>query len=522
MKQLFALAVLSSTFSLKAQTYTGLIGVQGPGIDRVLDVAFVPNGDLIIEGCFNQTVVFGDTTLVADIDGDTFVGRMDPSGQWLWVRNTGGQQEYYGQLIVDPAGDIIALVDNYRLLKLNGAGDELWVRDEPTMRVRSIALMDDEILVNGAFNFTTIFGPDTFTTANFYTDAFVGRISASTGEWIKAWHVRGNGLSDAEEGWGIAATTQGNMLFTLKGQSPQIYAGDDTLFSQGAANRMYVVEMDTSGHVLWWTSSIAGATRPPFDIRFTNAGDPVLLGRFYNPFFDYDGVTYTPPVLSSSDDGYILWLGANGALQNVVFMCGQGDQQGLDLEIDLFDNLYVTGVTCGSMTLGGTTLNDPSICNAFVAMIDATGNWQWAMDLSGPGNSTGYGVALAPDGRVCMGGLFATNDANAGAYTLTNAGNDDGFIAFVEQLGTGTTLAANGIAAALSVWPNPVHGRVRVSGGMTVHEMILVDGQGRLVRRIRAPMADTMDMDVSDLAPGLYNVVVADAVGLRTVRLCVE
>ncbi len=182
MKKLLAFAVLFSTLSLKAQIYTSLIGVQGSGIDRVLDVAFAPNGDLIIEGCFNQTVVFGDTTLVPDFGGDTFVGRMDPNGQWLWVRNTGGQQGYYGQLIIDPAGDIIVLVNNYRLLKLNGAGDELWVRDQPTMRVSSMALMEDEVLVNGAFNFTTIFGPDTFTTANFYTDAFVGRISASTGE----------------------------------------------------------------------------------------------------------------------------------------------------------------------------------------------------------------------------------------------------------------------------------------------------------------------------------------------------
>jgi hypothetical protein len=502
MKHALTSLLLLAAPCLCAQVYTGLIGMQSSGIDRVLDVAYANNGDLIVEGCFNNSVVFGDTTLVADQFGDHFVGRIDANGDWLWARNVGGQQSYGGQLIVDDTGDIYAFLNFSRLVKLTGAGDVLWTFEQPNLQARSVALLNDEVLMVGAFNFTAIFGTDTFSTPNFYTDGFVGRLSAATGTWNKAWHMRGNGFSDAEMAWGVAGTPQGNILFTLEGESSEIHVGDDTLVAPSSADHMYVVEMDTAGHVNWWTSSAAGSAGPPRRILFTASGDPVLLGRFYNFTFDYEGTVYPPPVQNASDDAYVMWLGAGGALQDIVFLCGPGDQQGLDLEQDAAGNLYVAGVTCGLMTLGGTTLNDPAICNAFAAAMDPTGNWLWAVDLAGPGNSSGYGMAVSSAGTVCLGGYFATADVNAGAFSLANVGNDDGFIATLGPISTG--LGGSSANDALAVFPNPARDRVNVvlpdaSSG----QMDLLDLSGRVLHSGHTA-GNAVVVDLTALSAGSY------------------
>ena len=518
MRTSIAIILLAVACTIHAQVYTGLVGVQGGGLDRVLDVAYAANGDRIVEGCFNGPVVFGDTTLVADISGDTFVGRLDSTGNWLWARNTGGQQSYGGQLILDDGGAIYALVGAYRLVKLNDSGDVLWTFEQQGLQLRGMGLLNDDVLLVGAFNFTAIFGTDTFSTTNFYTDGFLGRLSGSTGTWEQAWHLRGNGFSDAEIAWGVAATPQGEILFTMESESPAVYVGDDTLVAPTSSDQMYVVEMDTTGHVNWWAASTAGAAGPPTHIRFTAAGDPILLGRFYSFNFDYDGVVYPPPVLSSSDDAYVMWLGAGGALQNIVFLCGPGDQQGLDLEQDAAGDLYIAGVTCGMMTLGGTTLNDPAICNAFVAVMDASGTWQWAVDLAGPGNSSGYGVAVAPDGTVCMGGLFNTAVVNAGPYSLTPAGADDGFITTIGPIATVIAEVASMIPRLA---PNPAHGSVRLDAPSPVDHVRLWDTHGRLVRSWE-PTQVPVQLSLAGLTPGLYMVQVEGANGLHCVRLCVE
>jgi hypothetical protein len=263
---------------------------------------------------------------------------------------------------------------------------------------------------------------------------------------------------------------------------------------------------------------VAGSAGPPRRIVFTAAGDPILLGRFYSFNFDYDGVVYPPPVLSSSDDAYVMWLGAGGALQNIVFLCGPGDQQGLDLEQDAAGALYVAGVTCGMMTLGGTTLNDPALCNAFVAAMDASGTWQWAVDLAGPGNSSGYGVAVAPDGTVCMGGLFNNGVVNAGPFSLIPAGDDDGFITTIGPLST--SVAEVGADACLLV-PNPAHGTVRLEASSPVERVRLCDAHGRQVRSWASSQVPA-HLSLIGLAPGLYTVQVEGQHGMQSVRLCVE
>jgi hypothetical protein len=273
--------------------------------------------------------------------------------------------------------------------------------------------------------------------------------------------------------------------------------------------------MDTAGHVNWWTSSVAGSAGPPRRILFTATGDPVLLGRFYNFTFDYAGTVYPPPVQNASDDAYVMWLGASGALQDIVFLCGPGDQQGLDLEQDAAGNLYVAGVTCGLMTLGGTTLNDPAICNAFAAAMDPIGNWLWAVDLAGPGSSSGYGIAVAPDGTVCMGGLFNTADVNGGTHSLANAGNDDGFIATIGPVSTG--LAGSSGNDALAVYPNPARELVQVVlPDASPGQLEMLDVSGRLLRTMPVSSSSAV-IDVATLQAGTYLVRWHGADGARRV-----
>ncbi|HOC95160.1 MAG TPA: SBBP repeat-containing protein, partial [Candidatus Cloacimonadota bacterium] len=81
-------------------------GAGGTGEDICNSVARDNSGNYYVAGSFSGRVSFGSTTLASSGSGDIFVGKLDPSGNWLWARKAGGTlHDVASSIAVDSAGN---------------------------------------------------------------------------------------------------------------------------------------------------------------------------------------------------------------------------------------------------------------------------------------------------------------------------------------------------------------------------------------------------------------------------------
>ena len=87
----------------------------------------------------------------------------------------------------------------------------------------------------------------------------------------------------------------------------------------------------------------------------------------------------------------------------------------------------VTGYFRNSITFGSTTLTSAGGDDIFVAKVDASGTYEWAVRFGGTGNDWGFESAVGADGSITVIGYFESTVA-FGATSLTSAGQTDPFV----------------------------------------------------------------------------------------------
>lgn len=84
----------------------------GTGVDGGSELAFDPNGNIVLTGVFTGFVDFDlvlpGTSLFGVGGTDVYIHKFDPNGNFIWVRGIGGPQSDDGDAIaIDPSGNVI-------------------------------------------------------------------------------------------------------------------------------------------------------------------------------------------------------------------------------------------------------------------------------------------------------------------------------------------------------------------------------------------------------------------------------
>jgi hypothetical protein len=108
---------------------------------------------------------------------------------------------------------------------------------------------------------------------------------------------------------------------------------------------------------------------------------------------------------------------------------------GYNVCTDVFGNVYVTGYFDYTVSFGSYTLISPGNPAIFLVKYDLSGNVLWAKSAGGTLNDGGLGVSTDRLGNVYITGFFYSPTITFGAYTLTNAGNENIFIAKYDSSG---------------------------------------------------------------------------------------
>ncbi len=361
--------------------------VNPTGNIRGYDLALDAVGNIYITGIYTSGIQLGSYSLPDPSDGnngDAFVAKLDAAGNWQWVAHGGGPSSDYGfSLAVDVAGSVTVV---------GGLGDN-------TATFGAVRLVDNSSMPNSDKRNT-----------------FVGRLNVN-GNWLGVSTV-----GEATRFAKVALDAEGNAYVCGTYQSASLQLGNFTLTNANAGTiAVYVAKLTLAGN--WqWAVTTTGGNVSSTGVAVDRAGTVYLTGSFSGAAASFGTTTLTnrgDP--DTTGDIFVAALNANGTWRWATQAGGPGYDISADLTLDKFDRPVITGEFGGSNTRFGTielvNSGSPDKSDAFVAKLDATGAWYWALSTTGSEDETGQALAMTPDGAASIIGSY-WGEPTFGSITL--------------------------------------------------------------------------------------------------------
>jgi hypothetical protein len=208
---------------------------------------------------------------------------------------------------------------------------------------------------------------------------------------------------------------------------------------------VYVAKLNADGEYQWAAQATGNASDLSNGIALDNAGNVYITGYTEGAELNFGSQKLTNPGYGGAL--YVAQLSPTGAWQRVTLASSSGYTfsytVGNALVVDGTGAVYVTGGLNGRVQFGATTLTNGGSYGTFVAKLSPGGTWQWATIANG---SYDFGNAIALDqaGNPYITGTFESRQATFGAFTLTNSGSGDIFVAKLTAAGAWQWVAQGG------------------------------------------------------------------------------
>ncbi len=178
--------------------------------------------------------------------------------------------------------------------------------------------------------------------------------------------------------------------------------------------------------VAQWAHSIGGSNS---DYAYGLSADAV--GNTYMAGIFLSSITIGATELTASGtlytDGFVAKFDNMGNAQWAKKIGAEGSDGAYGIANDAAGNSYVIGEFNSNISIGGTGLFSAGSSDAFVAKLDASGNFLWADKIGGTGIDRGYGIAVHQNGNCFVTGFYS-EEMTVGTTTLTNAGDFDVYL----------------------------------------------------------------------------------------------
>jgi hypothetical protein len=268
--------------------------------------------------------------------------------------------------------------------------------------------------------------------------------NAQTLNWAKSLGGPGN----PEEARSIAVDASGNVyttgVFSVNTSNDfDPGAGTFNLANAGGED-VFISKLDASGNFVWAKSMGGTSDERSLGIAVDASGN-VLITGFFSGTVDFDPGAGTNNMTSAgSSDIFVCKLDGSGTLVWARTMGSSsfyGDQ-GYAITTDISGNVYTTGLFSGTADFdpgAGTSTLSAGLYDTYVCKLDASGNFVWAKNFSGPSLEQGNSIAVDALGNVFTIGTFALTvdfDPGAGTFNMSSSGsNSDIFVSKLDASG---------------------------------------------------------------------------------------
>lgn len=337
------------------------------------DIALDDSGNIFLTGEFSSTIDFdpgaGVSNLVSLGYNDIFVTKLDNDGNFIWAKSFGttNPNDIGYSIAVDPSGNVITsgqiagpadldpgpgvsmvTPSGYGAFvqKLDANGNFVWgAAFSGTSNVDAARAVTTDltgnVYVTGLFTGTSDFdpGPGIFNmTAVTYSNVFVAKLTANGGfGWAKSF-----GGPGWDYGNSIAVDPSGNVYTAGQFGGPADFDPGPGVFTLSTGIGGFVSKLDNNGNFVWATEQGSGGWFTINSLALDSSGDVYTTGYFLGSAdFDPGPATYT--IVPNSYDVFVSKLNSSGNFVWATSFGGPNREDGNDITIDPFDNIYTTG-----------------------------------------------------------------------------------------------------------------------------------------------------------------------------------
>ncbi len=343
------------------------------------------NGNSLIAGTFSDSISFGTTTLTNPGLRSVYVANFDVNSNLIWAKIVAYDSSLsVNEIIVYPSGDFSITGQFY---------DTITVGQSPSLQLTSAGNQD----------------------------LYLARFD-SLGNFLWAKSIGGTGIDFAG---GISADNLENTFLS----------GDLHITSfPYSGSKIFLNKYDISGNLIWSQVEPAfGNNHFSSAIKCDDFGNCYVVGEFFNHIefnsgdsIDAGNVELNGFVIKFDPLGNYVWGKTIGAASGY---CGNQS-----IEIDQSGNCYMSGFYHGTISFGTIALTSApsSSYEVFIAKCDSDGNFIWATSTSG--SSINGGLSINDFGAIYICGNFSQT-IGIGPTVLTSQGEMDCFIAKLNSSG---------------------------------------------------------------------------------------
>ncbi|HBZ67805.1 MAG TPA: hypothetical protein DEO70_13305 [Bacteroidales bacterium] len=416
----------------------------GPAMDRVRAMTTDQQGNTYVTGSFSSNATFGFANMVSFGDEDMFVARYDATGALLWIRQAGGTLNDYGTGISVDSSGYIYVTGSFEemaffgttqvnahgnhdafLAKYDPTGNLIWVRNSGGFfDDKANAVQADErgyTYITGSYQGIGTFGSQTLVSAG-GDDIFTAKYNPEGDlQWIKS-----AGGTSEDFGQGITLDVARNVIVAGKFQNTATF-GSASIASAGATD-MFIAKYNTLGNQLW-VKRAGGTLADNATAVKTDYNSNIYLAGSVQGTATFGAINVT------SHGGRDIALAKYTPAGNPLWVRNVGGTQhdaGKSLVVDALGNAYVAGHFRDQVTIGRKTLHSLGENDIVVVKYNTTGELVWSQQAGGTGADSAMAIALLPNKDLKVGGSF-TQTASFGTTTVTSAGQDEAFNALLTQ-----------------------------------------------------------------------------------------
>jgi gliding motility-associated-like protein len=231
--------------------------------------------------------------------------------------------------------------------------------------------------VTGYFNNNATFGNTTLA-SNGNSDIFIAKYDPfGYVQWAK--HAGG---SNADRANSIKTDSAGNSYVTGTFYGSAKF-DNTTINSVGNSQDVFIAKYDINGNLIW-VRSVGGAdTETSYGITYDKDGNVIVTGQFQGvSTFGTKTLTsiINPKTGSSSFDIFTIKFDSTGTFLWVKQGSAKFDDRGLDVAVDVANNIFVVGQFSDTIQFDAVH-NNRSINSGYLMKYDANGNEQWFVRL---------------------------------------------------------------------------------------------------------------------------------------------
>lgn len=441
---------LISFFSHKGQNLLWANAMLGPGGGQGTEMVVDASGNVYTTGAFSGTTDFdpgvGIFTLTPSGGIDAYVSKLDASRNFVWAKLFGSSGIDGGQdIALDAAGDVYSLLslgNTNYIYKLSAAGSTVWIKNIGGTGESITLDASGNIYVSGGFAGSSDFDPG----AGSFTMTAAGTdifVSKLDPSGTFIWAKKMGGTgSDAS--YGVAVDASGNVCITggFSGTADLDPGAGSYTVSSGGMGDIFISKLDASGNFVWATAMGWYANDLGYSIACDGAGNIYTTGNYVGTV-DFDPGAGTY-FLSGSASAFVLKLNASGTFGWAKNVGGAPQS----IALDAAGNVYTAGGFLGTEDfdpgVGTYTLTSAGNYDGYISKLNASGNFVYAGAFGGADYDICFGLALSAAGIAHVTGFFnGTADFDPSAGVFNLAGpGTTAGYIFVVKLGT-TALGIN-------------------------------------------------------------------------------